>query len=176
MGFGILKLRRNLLIVQQILHSICGIKTSLSTGTAFEIYNSTRSKAQITLMNRINQSISYDTLHRLLTSAYNSIISTIEDKGIYIPPNMRHGVFTQYSMDNIDWSEKTADGSTYATSSIMIQTPMKDTNEETGNTKSIQTLPNIKAKHLSREKKNLKYSISAKIYIRINQHVNNTIH
>ena len=95
-----------LLLVQHILYSICGIKTPLGIGNAFEIYNSTQSKAQISLMNRLNQSIIYDTFHHLLTSAYNSIISTIEDKGIYIPPNMRHGGFTQYAIDSIDWSEK----------------------------------------------------------------------
>lgn len=41
-----------------------------------------------------------------------------------MPPNMRHGVFTHFAMDTIDWSEKTTNGSTYhTTSSILTRSP-----------------------------------------------------
>lgn len=116
-----------LLLAQQLLYSMCNIRTPLSIGLAFDIYNETRSKTQMTKMNRLQQSISYDSFHRILTSVYNNVIAIKEEKGIYVPPNMRHGVFTHFAMDNIDWNEKTADGSTYhATSAVMIQPPTID--------------------------------------------------
>ena len=115
---------RSLILSQQLLTSICNIQTPLSIGLAFDIYNETRSKTQITKMNRLHQCVRNDTFHRILTSVYNKVISIKEENGIYIPPNMTCGVFTHFAMDNIDWAEKTDDGSTYhSTSSIMIQPP-----------------------------------------------------
>lgn len=128
-----------LLMSQQLLYAICGIKTPLTVGAAFEIYNSTRSKTQMTMMNRLSQSISYDTFQRHLTSVYNSIINKVQESGTYLPPNMEPGKFTQFAMDNIDWQEKTQDGTTFhATSSIMIQPPKQnDKNKSTEQPKSI---------------------------------------
>ena len=117
-------MEKSLLLSQQLLYAICGIKTPLTVSAAFEIYNSTCSETQMTMINRLSQSISYDTFQRHLTSVYNSIINKVQENGIYIPPNMEPGKFTQFAMDNIDWQEKTQDGTTFhATSSIMIQPP-----------------------------------------------------
>ena len=114
-----------LILSQQLLFSICGVKTPLAVGAAFEVYNSSRSKTQITMLNKLNHS--NDTFHRQLTTVYNDIINKVQEKGQYIPPNIKPGLFTQFAMDNIDWHEKTLDGSTFhATSCIIIQPPTDD--------------------------------------------------
>ena len=113
-----------LILSQQLLYSACSIKTPFSIGTAFDIYNTTCSKTQMGILDRLNQNITYDTFHHQLTSVYNDAVNKVQENGLYIPPHMDHGVFTQFAMDNIDWHEKTQDGSTFhATSSIMIQPP-----------------------------------------------------
>ena len=93
-------------MAQQLMYSIGNLKTPLSVGMAFDSYNRTRSNTQMSLMNHLDQSISYDTFHRILTSIYNDVINTIQEKGIYIPPNMRCDTFTLFALDNIDWHEK----------------------------------------------------------------------
>lgn len=113
-----------LLLSQQLLYAICNVKTPLTIGMAFDIYNNSRSKSLMTVMNRLNTSISYDTFHRQLTGIYNDIQKDVKETGLYVPPNMTNEVFTQFAIDNIDWHEKTTDGSTFhATSAIMIQPP-----------------------------------------------------
>ena len=113
---------KSLMLAQHLLYAICGMRTPLTIATAFHIYNETRSKDLITLMNRLNISISYDTFHRLLTNETNKVLEQETGDGVYIPPNMSKDVFTHFAFDNIDWHERTLDGTTFhATSAITIQ-------------------------------------------------------
>ena len=82
------------------------------------MYNKTRSKALITLNNRIGTGISYDTA----TSA--KLTSQIEQDGVYIPENMSNNQSIQHSfaMDNLDWKRKTLEGGTFnATNAIIVK-------------------------------------------------------
>jgi hypothetical protein len=53
---------------QQILYAICKTPTPLTLGSAFHIYNETRGKGLMTLMNHMNSGVSYDTFQRILTA------------------------------------------------------------------------------------------------------------
>ncbi len=74
-------------------------------------------------MNQLNLSVSYDTFQRELTHICDVIIQCVDESGIYVPPNMKNGVFTQFAMDNIDWREQTPDGSTFHATSSYESTP-----------------------------------------------------
>ena len=79
------------------------------------------------LLNKVNLSISYGTFHRELSGLFTNIHRDVMRNGLYLPPNMKHHIFTQFAIDNIDWDEKTTDGATYhATSKIMVQPPSDD--------------------------------------------------
>lgn len=113
-----------LILSQQILQHACGMPTPLSIATAYHLYNQTRSKALITFSNRLHQSISYDTLHRQLTSLSTDIMLQMEDDGIYIPGNMTRNTGNShvFAMDNLDWRKKTLDGGSFhATTAIVIE-------------------------------------------------------
>ena len=60
--------------VQQLIQHVSGIATPLGIATAYHVYNKTRSKALITLNNRLGAGISYDTLQRQLTSQCATIM------------------------------------------------------------------------------------------------------
>ena len=121
--------QKALLLSQQLLYAICSIRSPLTVGMAYDIYNNSRSKSLINLLNKVNLSISYDTFHRELSSLYSDIHRDLMRNSLYLPPNIKHNVFTQFAIDNIDWAEKTKDGSTFhATSAIIIQPPADKAN------------------------------------------------
>ena len=119
-----------LIFSQQLLQHTCGMPTPLSTATAYHLYNQTRSKTLITLSNRLHQSISYETLHRQLTSLSENIMLQMDaDGGIYIPDNMTRNSANShvFAMDNLDWRKKTLDGGSFhATTAIVIESTKDD--------------------------------------------------
>ena len=100
-------------ICQQILYGISKIPTPLSLGTAFYLYNETRSKSLIKLMNHMNNSVSYDTFQRFLTTICEQVMASEREAGVFVPPAIRGCEFIHFAMDNADWHERTPDGSTF---------------------------------------------------------------
>ena len=104
---------------QQMLFTTTKQPTPLALGTAFHLYNETRSKKLLTTFNRLNQSVSYTTFQRYLTGMCENIIDVEQKEGIYIPPNLSTCDFAHFAIDNIDWHENTPDGKTFHGMSII---------------------------------------------------------
>lgn len=94
-------------------HAICKIPTPLSLGIAFHVYNETRSKSLISLLNHMNLSVGYDTFHRYITAMCEQMMDDEKEEGIYTPAAIKGCKFIQFAIDNADWHEKTPDGSTF---------------------------------------------------------------
>lgn len=105
--------QKSLYMSQYILYAICKVPTPLSLGIAFHIYNETRSKSLITLLNHLNVSVSYDTFHRYLTGVCEQMMDAEKEDGIFCPPAVKGCKFIHFAIDNADWHEKTPDGSTF---------------------------------------------------------------
>lgn len=113
-----------LVIGQQVLQHIGGVVTPLAVGTAYHLYNQTRSKELITLNNRLGQGISYDRLQRQLTAKTASIMQQIDEDGAFVPDEMSTDPekLQIFAMDNLDWSKKTLEGGSFhATTAIVIE-------------------------------------------------------
>ena len=100
-------------LYQHILYATCKIPTPLSLGSAFCIYNETRSKKVITLLNHMNESVSYDAFQRYLTFMCEQMIEEERQEGIFPPPVIAGCSFIHFAIDNADWHAKTPDGSTF---------------------------------------------------------------
>ena len=111
-----------LIMAQQMLHHVTPMNTPLSVGTAYYLYNQTRCKALVTLNNKLHVGISYDTLHRQLTSQCEEIMMEIEETGVYIPqnitPNTRYPPV--FPIENLDWFKKTLEGGSFNATTYMI--------------------------------------------------------
>jgi hypothetical protein len=90
-----------ILIGQHILSASSGMITSLAIGTAYHVYNETRSTQLLTILNMLKQSVSYYTFHCTLTHTCNTVMEKEGLYGICVPPNIRHGYFTYFFFDNI---------------------------------------------------------------------------
>ena len=113
-----------LIVSQQLIQHVSGIATPLGIATAYHVYNHTRSKALITLNNRLGTGISYDTLQRQLTSQCATIMQQMDQDGVYIPENMSHNQSIEhvFAMENLDWKKKTLEGGTFnATTAIIVE-------------------------------------------------------
>lgn len=139
-----------LILSQQLLQHTYRISTPLSIATAYHLYNQTRSKSLITLSNRLHQSISYDTLHRQLTSLSTSIMHQIEEDGIYIPANVTRNTTNShvFAMDNLDWRKKTLDGGSFHATTAVIIENIKDATPRT-NKVNVPTKSGARSKTLS---------------------------
>ena len=98
--------QKSLYLSQYILYAICKIPTPLSFGIAFHIYNETRSKSLITLLNHMNVSVGYDTFHPYITAMCEQIMDAEKEDGMYSPPAINGCKFIQFAIDNADWHEK----------------------------------------------------------------------
>jgi len=98
--------QKSLYLSQYILNAICKIPTPLSLGIAFHIYNETRSKSLITLLNHMNMSVGYDTFHRYITAICEQMMDAEKEDGMYSPPAINGCKFIQFAIDNADWQEK----------------------------------------------------------------------
>ena len=108
-----------------MLQQVAGVPTPIGVASAYHIYNQTRSKSLVTVNNKLGQGISYDSLHRQLTSQSLNIMRQIEEDGIYIPKGITHsnsGVSHLFAIDNLDWNKKTLEGGTFnSTTAIIIE-------------------------------------------------------
>ncbi|MES9905168.1 MAG: hypothetical protein ABW168_21150, partial [Sedimenticola sp.] len=74
-----------------------------------------------------------------MTTVAQDVTEKYADDNIFIPSNIEHGLFTQYAIDNLDFSECTLDGtSKHVTSMVMYQHEQSDNTLHTG---SMTTVP-----------------------------------
>ncbi|MES9884476.1 MAG: hypothetical protein ABW185_26830 [Sedimenticola sp.] len=125
-----MSLHENVLnVAQNILFAKTGKRTPQHVGLAVYIYHKTRSREIITVLNKLGLCISYNDLHRTLTSVALEVTEKCSVDNVFIPANIMPGNFTQYAIDNLDFSECTLDGSSmHVTSMVMFQ------NSEVGQT------------------------------------------
>lgn len=73
--------------------------------------------------NKLGQRISYDRLHRQLTSKANDITEQVENTGVLIPEDVSEQETPHiFAIDNLYWKKRTLKGGTfYATKSIVLQ-------------------------------------------------------
>ncbi len=118
-------------LAQDIVFTATSIQTPQHVGLAVYVYHKTRSRDLITVLNRLGLCISYVELQRLLTSVANQITDETKDGNIFIPSNIIPGKFTQFAIDNLDFSESTLDGSSmHVTSMVMYQPSLPETVRE----------------------------------------------
>ena len=97
------------------------IRTPQHVGLAVYVYHKTRSKDLITILNKLGLCISYTDLQKILSSVALEVSEKSTD-GLFIPSNILPQKFTQYAIDNLDFSECTMEGSSmHVTSMVMYQ-------------------------------------------------------
>ena len=64
-------------------------------------------------MNHINNSVSYYTFKRFLTTICEQVMASEREAGVFVPPAIRGCEFIHFAMDNEDWHERTPDGSNF---------------------------------------------------------------
>ena len=104
--------------VLNLAQDIAFAKTSIRTPQHVK----TRSRDLITVLNKLGLCISYVDLKRVLSSVALEVTEKSDEDGIFIPSNIVPQKFTQYAVDNLDFSECTLDGtSKHVTSMVMYQ-------------------------------------------------------
>jgi hypothetical protein len=125
-------------LAQDIIFTATSMRTPQHVGLAVYVYHKTRSRDLITVLNRLGLCISYVDLQRLLTSVACQITDQAADDGTFIPANILSGHFTQFAIDNLDFSECTLDGSSMHVTSMVMYQPAVQTTIQGG---SIGTIP-----------------------------------
>ena len=81
-------------------------------------------------MNKFGHAIGYEDAQRYMSAQAHRVDLQTEENGVFIPPDITAGRFTQCAFDNLDFKENTKDGSTlHATSHAIYQYPMDDNHE-----------------------------------------------
>ena len=108
---------------QDIAYAVSRKKTAKHVSLALYVFHKTRSKDVIQVLNRLGHCISYDSMQRILTSVALDIQEHSDDDGYFLPENMQTGCFSQFAIDNLDFSHlSTLDGkSLHVTSMCMFQ-------------------------------------------------------
>ena len=74
------------------------------------------------MLSRLGLCISYSELQRVLATVEAEVDEQTNDENIFIPANIVSGKFTHFAIDNLDFSERTLDGSSmHMTSMVMYQ-------------------------------------------------------
>ncbi len=82
-----------------------------------KIHTETRSKKIITHLHDLGLSVSYDRVLQLESQLATVICENCQDKGVVVPAQLQHGLFTVGALDNLDHnpSSTTAKGSFHGT-------------------------------------------------------------
>lgn len=99
-------------LAQDVCQTVAGIPIPKHTGTVLHILKETRSKATVTLLNRLRNCISYQDVQRYITTMVRSVDEQTAVDGALIPTNLKVERFTQCAFDNLDFQEYTKDGRT----------------------------------------------------------------
>ena len=80
-------------------------------GLGLALHQATRSEMLVNLFHSANHTVGINTIRRIDNSIANNILERyIENGCVYIPNNIKRGVFAHFSCDNIDVLESTLDG------------------------------------------------------------------
>ena len=81
-----------------------------------------RTRDLVTILNRFGHCISYIAAQRYITAMANKMEADTALHGVFIPEDLKNGVFFQCAFDNLDFAENTKDElTTHATSHIFYQ-------------------------------------------------------
>ncbi|GFR75938.1 hypothetical protein ElyMa_003933800 [Elysia marginata] len=139
--------QKALSISQDIMSASARMNMPKNTALALHVLKQTRSKDTVIMLNRFGHTISYDDAQRHITKEADKVDENIAKEGIFIPPDLKEGRFTQVAFDNLDFSDVQKDGSSFHATTHVIyqykkesQSPVKsDVSTQRGRRKSCQT-------------------------------------
>lgn len=105
--------QKALIMSQHNLYAICKLPAPSTLGSVFHVYNETSSRSLIILLTHMNRCVSFDTFQRHLTSICEEMIEEENNNGIFIPPAVKDCDFLHFAINNVDWHERTPEGSTF---------------------------------------------------------------
>ena len=99
-------------IAQDIIYVESGSRkvTPKHIGLASTIHQKTRSKDILNLLHGAGHVSSYDQVRSLDTMLAESTKSSMSENGAVVPQNLKRGIFTHFTCDNIDMKDESLDG------------------------------------------------------------------
>ena len=103
---------RILSIAQDLIYTASGDKlhTPKHIGLGSSLHQATRSKELVEMFHRAGHVMSYRDVLRLDTALAEKTLTTMDEDGAVVPPNLVEGRFVHFSTDNVDINENTLDG------------------------------------------------------------------
>ena len=109
-------------IYQDLVYNATKLPMPKHVELAVHILRQTRGRDLFTTLNRFGHCISYIVAQRYITAMANNIEADTALHRVFIPADLKNGVFFQCAFDNLEFAENTKDGlTTYATSHIFYQ-------------------------------------------------------
>ena len=122
--------RKVLNVAQELMANTTTLPMPKHIGLSMYILKQTGSKQLVRVMNKFGHAIGYEDAQRYISAQAHRVDLQTEENGVFIPPDITAGRFTQCAFDNLDFKENTKDGSTlHATSHAIYQYPMDDNHE-----------------------------------------------
>ncbi|GFR84588.1 hypothetical protein ElyMa_000675600 [Elysia marginata] len=139
--------QKALSISQDVMSASARMNMPKNTALALHVLKQTRNKDTVIMLNRFGHTISYDDAQRHITTEADKVDENIAKEGIFIPPDLKEGRFTQVAFDNLDFSDVQKDGSSFHATTHVIyqykeesQSPVRsDVSTQRGRRKSCQT-------------------------------------
>ena len=104
--------RKVLSICQDIMATVSVKQMPKHVALGLHILRQTRSRELVTILNRFGHCISYIEAQRYITAMANKVEQETNTRGVFIPSNIRPGVFTQFALDNLDFQMDNINGKT----------------------------------------------------------------
>ena len=119
-------------LAQDIMFNASCIATPKHVGLGLHLIKELRSKALLTVINRFGNTISYQCAQRYPATIEDDLDKQPDIAGVFIPSELKkNGGFIQCALDNLDFSEHTADGSTlHATTHTIYKYLTKETGHQ----------------------------------------------
>ena len=118
-------------LTQYIMFNASYIATPKHVGLGLHLIKELRIKALLTVMNRFGNTISYQCTQRYLTTIADDLSKQSDIDWVFILSELRNGGFIQCALDELDFTEHTADGSTlHATTHTMYKYLRKETGHQ----------------------------------------------
>ena len=107
-----LRQTRILSIAQDLIYTASGdkIHTPKHIGMGSTLHQATCSKELVDMFHQAGHVMSYRDVIRLDTALAEKTLTTMDDNGSVVPPNLVEGRFVHFSTDNVDINEATLDG------------------------------------------------------------------
>ena len=117
--------RRITSFAQDLIYSVSRgrIKTPKHVGLSVLIKSVTGSAEIVKVLNKFGHCISYDQLEEVETAIASQVVTAAENAEVFIPSNIKSGIFSTFCWDNNDLSEETLNGigTTHCTNGIILQ-------------------------------------------------------